>query len=144
MTREPTRYNGWAAFRISDGRTEAIVVPALSGRVMRYGRVGGPNVLWNSRRGDWKPDEWRNWGGDKAWPAPQSAWPLYSPRGAWPPHPTFDGLPHRTQTPPQGALLRTAGPLMAGLGVRATRDYRFDAATGELAIETTLRKAAGD
>jgi hypothetical protein len=42
-----TVYEGRAAFRLSDGRTEAIVVPQIW-RVMRYAFVGGANFLGNS------------------------------------------------------------------------------------------------
>src|SRR4029078_7662808 len=89
------------AYRISDGRTYAVVVPAL-GRVMRYALVGGANQLWNAapdRR--FKPGEWQNWGGDKIWPAPQSQWPGLSGQ-SWPPHPTFDQTPHTAEVLPAG------------------------------------------
>jgi hypothetical protein len=134
------QYNGRPAYRLTDGRTEVIVVPEL-GRVMRYGLVGGANMLWNAAPGrHFKADEWQNWGGDKVWPAPQSQWPGLSGRG-WPPHPTFDGLPHRAVV--SETHLRTTGPLMAGFGVRILRDYSLDPASGDLVIEQTLRKESG-
>ena len=139
-----TTYDGRKAFRLTNGKTEAVVVPGLSGRVMRYGFVGGPNRLWNAPKGKiFKSDEWHNWGGDKTWPAPQSTWPMYAPTGGWPPHPTYDGLPHEAETLP-GGRLRTTGPVMAGWGVRCVRDYGFESATGEFVVTTTFRKEAGD
>jgi len=59
-----TVYDGRTAFRLSDGRTEAVVVPEI-GRVMRYGFVGGSNWLWNSSQKSYGKNEWKNWGGDK-------------------------------------------------------------------------------
>lgn len=47
-TVEKTTYNGLEAYRLSDEKTEAVIVPSLSGRVMRYGAVGGANWLWNA------------------------------------------------------------------------------------------------
>lgn len=149
---EATTYSGQAAFRLTDGRSEAVVVPAL-GRVMRYAQVGGPNVLWNAPAGkQFRPGDWKNWGGDKVWPAPQSQWGgLAGP--AWPPHPTFDGMPHQAEVLPEAAgaggtatkppRLRTTGPLMAGFGARVIREYSFDPATGELVIEQSLKKEEG-
>ena len=49
----PVKYLGFAAYRLSDGRSEAVVVPRL-GRVMRYAMVGGENLLWNSVPGETK------------------------------------------------------------------------------------------
>lgn len=150
-TLAPATYNGRAAFRLSDGKTEAVVVPELSGRVLRYGFVGGPNRLWNAPAGKtFNETEWKNWGGDKTWPAPQSAWPVYLPQGAWPPPPSYDSLPHPAEALPAQAasaaggatrfLLRTTGPVMVGWGVRCVRDYGFDTATGEFVIRATFRK----
>jgi hypothetical protein len=147
-----TTYKGQAAFRLTDGRSEAVVVPAL-GRVMRYGLVDGPNVLWNSPpERSFKPGDWKNWGGDKVWPAPQSQWAGLAGPG-WPPHPTFDGRPHQAEVLPasSGAAgtaakpprLRTIGPLMAGFGARVVREYYFDPATGDLVIEQALKKEEG-
>lgn len=135
-------YAGHPAYRLTDGKTEAIVVPALSGRVMRYGAVGGPNQLWNGNPGQAKPGEWRNWGGEKVWPALQSLWPLFTP-GGWPPHATWDQAPHRAQILP-GGVLRTVGPVMAGWGARQIRTYRIDPATGDFVVSTTFRKERGE
>ncbi|HVF11381.1 MAG TPA: hypothetical protein VNA16_11285, partial [Abditibacteriaceae bacterium] len=60
-------YNGWDAFRLTDGRAEAVVVPTI-GRVMHYGLIGGQNFLWHSSRKTFNDKEWKNWGGDKTWP----------------------------------------------------------------------------
>jgi hypothetical protein len=142
----PTTYNDRAAYRLTDGRAEAVVVPAL-GRVMRYGMVGEPNALWNAATGRrFRPEEWQNWGGDKVWPAPQSQWPGLSGQG-WPPHPTFDGLPHQAEVLPGDAgkppRLRTTGPVTEGFGARILREYFFDPATADLVIEQTLKKETG-
>ena len=36
------------AIRLYNGTVNLIIVPSLGGRIMRYGYVGGPNVLWNN------------------------------------------------------------------------------------------------
>ena len=138
MTKE--KWNGHTAYRLSDGKTEVVIVPDLTSRVMTYQFVGGKNVLWNGPT-TFKPDEWANYGGEKVWPALQGDWGMFSP--AWPPHPTYDGLPHKAETLP-GGRLRTTGPIMTGFGVRAVREFGFDPATGEFVISTTFTKVEGE
>lgn len=90
-----TNYHGWSdAIFMSNGIVEAVVVPSVN-RVMQFrfaGEAEGP--FWENRPLDGAmPDpedkDWRNFGGDKSWPAPQSAWPQVMDR-AWPPPRAFD------------------------------------------------------
>ncbi len=62
----------------------AIVSPKI-GRLIYFGPLHGPNLLWQDRSAPDAP--WRNWGGDKLWTAPQSDW-------NWPPVLEHDGQPH--------------------------------------------------
>ncbi|MBV9470474.1 MAG: hypothetical protein JO316_22200 [Abitibacteriaceae bacterium] len=136
-----TDYSGHAAYRLTDGRNEAIVVPAL-GRVMRYGRVGGPNVLWNSDPNkQYKAGDWKNWGGDKTWPAPQNWWTVLSGQG-WPPDLAWEGTPQQAQVMPNGKL-RTVSDVSAGFGARIIREYWFDA-KGDFVINQTAEKLRGE
>jgi len=132
-------YGGRAAFRLSDGKTEAIIVPQI-GRVMAYRFAGGPNVLWNHQSKTFKPDEWKNWGGDKTWPAPQSHWPVMSGKG-WPPDPAWDGLPHRAQVL-ANRRLRMTSPVSKGFGARVVREFYFNQA-GEFVVEQAVEKRHG-
>ncbi len=87
-------HHGWpGSIRISNGSTELVFVPAI-GRVMSFGLVHGPNMLWENQnlRGpaSRSTPEWLNVGGDKIWNAPQSDW-------NWPPDLALDGsLQHAT------------------------------------------------
>ena len=48
VTVERITYHGWAdSWRMSNGAIDLVVVPRI-GRIMRYGRVGGPNMLWEN------------------------------------------------------------------------------------------------
>jgi hypothetical protein len=85
---EKTAYRGWSdCYRFSNGTVDVVVVPAI-GRVMYYGPVGGPNLLWENPALLGKPPttgpSWNNFGGDKVWPWPQDQWPQRIGR-AWPP-----------------------------------------------------------
>src|SRR5438105_716976 len=45
---ERVDYHGWpGCFRLTNGTVDVVVVPQI-GRVMRYGPVGGPNLLWEN------------------------------------------------------------------------------------------------
>lgn len=136
----PTLYKGRAAFRLSQGAVEAIIVPAL-GRVMRYGFVGGPNFLWNAAPKEYKTGEWKNWGGDKTWPAPQDWWQVLSGQ-QWPPDPAWEGTPQRSQVLPNGHL-RTVSDVSPNLGARVIRDYWF-ATNGDFVINQTAEKLRGE
>lgn len=114
---EQIQHAKWSGcWRISDGRLEVVVVPAI-GRIMRLGRPGGPNVLWENLdlcngRTIAKPGEWANYGGDKLWPSPQT-W-------GWPPDPKLDGGMHRSRAIPGGVWM--ASQSAASAGVRFERE----------------------
>jgi glucose/arabinose dehydrogenase len=136
----PTLYDGRTAFRLSDGRTEAVVVPEI-GRVMRYGFVGGSNFLWTSLRKTYRENEWKNWGGDKTWPAPQLWWSAIAERG-WPPDPAWDGNPHTARVLSNGHLQMTS-EVTKGFGARVVREFWFEQ-NGDFAIEQTVEKVKGE
>jgi len=133
------QYLGFEAYRLTNGRTEAVIVPAL-GRVMRYALVGGENQLWNSKVSATKAGQWSNWGGDKSWPAPQSQWPL-SIGHEWPPHTSWDGKPYMTTLLPNKRLRIVSG-VWPRLGCRVIREFSFDA-NGEFVIAQTYEKMSG-
>ena len=93
VTVKTVTYNGWkGAVQMSNGTVEIVIVPQI-GRIMRYGFVGGPNMLWNNIALAGKTTDlasaskdWNNYGGDKLWPAPQDRW-------AWPPDRVLDSAP---------------------------------------------------
>ena len=68
---------GWAeAFRLSNGEAELVVVPAVS-RILHYGLVGGPNLLWQNASVAGRPPgaaQWTNYGGSKTWIWPEHEW----------------------------------------------------------------------
>jgi hypothetical protein len=132
-------YQGRKAFRLTDGRSEAIIVPEI-GRVMSYGFVGGPNLLWNAAPGGLDYGGWQNYGGDKTWPAPQSSWPVNVGQG-WPPLKEWDGAPQGAEAL-TGGRLRTTSPVAKRLGARVVRDYSFGA-DGDLIVAQTIEKLRG-
>ena len=104
VTVKRVTYHGWPeCYRLSNGTAELIFVPQI-GRIMRFGRVGGPNVLWENpalagkaRPASARAKEWVNYGGDKLWPAPQDRW-------TWPPDTALDGATHTVAVLPGGRI----------------------------------------
>jgi hypothetical protein len=138
QTIEQVQYNGMAAWRLSDGTTEAVVVPQI-GRVMSFGKVGGANWLWNNAPEHIAKTGWKNYGGDKTWPAPQIFWEGMSGQG-WPPPAAWDGLPHRAGV--KDGKLWMVGPVQKPLGVRAVRQFWFEA-NGDFVVEQAGDKVEG-
>ena len=86
-------YNGWTnAVLLNNGLVEAVIVPN-AGRVLQFRFLGTTNgPFWENSTMSGQtatPSSWNTegaFGGDKAWPSPQSAW-------GWPPPAGFDGSP---------------------------------------------------
>jgi hypothetical protein len=140
------KFQGRDAYKFSDGRTSAIIVPSL-GRVMSYGLAGGPNLLFENpaakigAASDKKLPGWVNYGGDKTWPAPQDSWGLWQKSGGWPPPSQWDGAAHEAEVL-TGGKLRTESPIHSGLGARVVRVYSMSEA-GEFVIEQSIEKVSG-
>jgi hypothetical protein len=137
-TIESTTYNGRPAYRLSDGRSEAVIVPEL-GRVMRFGFPGGPNWLWNSPTPVITYGGWKNWGGDKTWPGPERDWAQWYGAG-WPPPQDWDATPHQATELP-GARLRTTSEISKFTGTRVVREYGFN--KDDFVVSQTIEKVQG-
>ncbi|HEV8490923.1 MAG TPA: hypothetical protein VGR76_01580, partial [Candidatus Angelobacter sp.] len=84
-----TNYHSWSnVVSVNNGLVEVLVNPTI-GRAQQFRFVGNTNgAFWeNSDFYGTVPNNsfrYNNYGGDKAWPSPQSAW-------GWPPPKGFDG-----------------------------------------------------
>lgn len=138
---ERVSYKGWQdCYRLSNGTVEVVVVPSVA-RIMHYGFVGEPNVLWVNPATEGapvKPGEWPNHGGDKAWVWPQDEWGMRVGRG-WPPPSATDQVPHQVEVI-KGNIVRLTSPLVAGYGVRIVRDIRLEPSGTRVHILTRLEK----
>jgi hypothetical protein len=138
-----TKYFGWDAYRLSDGQTEALVVPVI-GRVMSFGRVGGDNWLWSAKLELGKvPDfgGWKNWGGEKTWLSPQNRWGNLGSKNNWPPAKEWDQLPFKAQVL-SGGHLKLVGPVSPVSGVRIIREF-WHAENGDFVIQQSVEKLRG-
>ncbi len=140
------QYHGWSALRMGNGLVVLIAVPDIGGRVMEY-KLNGHPFLWGN------PEEygrtypaptteseraWHNFGGYKAWPAPQSEW-----RG--PPDPVgsqLDGgkwtgeIVQRAGQVGEIRLVSPADPSVTGLQI--TRTLRLFAGSTRVEVRETF------
>ena len=137
-----TNYHGWSgAYLLQNTAAEVIVVPSL-GRVMQFrlaGESDGP--FWENPALLGKPMPEKPWnipgsfGGDKTWPAPQSAW-------NWPPPDTFDAVPLTAQV--DGQNLKLLSPISAKFGIRTERIIALAPNSARFQIITRYDKVVGD
>ncbi len=142
----PVSYHGWAGcYRIANAHAEAIVVPAI-GRVMQFRLLGDEaGVFWENRALDGQvhppaSKEWVNYGGDKCWPAPQSAWPSMQGH-PWPPPAAFDGQPTVAVAGENSVTLTSA--IDAGYGIQVIRHIELVPGEPVLRIHSEYRKVSG-
>jgi hypothetical protein len=75
MSVELREYAGWPdAWWLANGEVELVVPTQIGPRVMRYGRVGGPNLFHNFTHALGHSGEpvWQNRGGHRLWAAPET------------------------------------------------------------------------
>jgi hypothetical protein len=139
-------YHGWPdCYLIANGSVEAVVVPAI-GRVMQLRLKGeAEGAFWANRALDGQlhnaaSSEWMNFGGDKCWPAPQSAWPQHQGRD-WPPPVAFDALPVAAVVVERGVVLTSS--IDSGYGIQTVRRVELDPAQPIMRIATEFRKLSG-
>jgi len=133
-------YRGWPdSVLLSNGIVEAVIVPAI-GRVMQFrfaGSTDGPfweNATLRGSRHDPASKEWSNFGGDKAWPAPQTDWRRRIGR-EWPPPAGFDSMPMTVAIDRTGVTL--VSQVDPDYGIRVRR--RIELAPGRPVMTTTTR-----
>jgi hypothetical protein len=141
-----TNYQGWAdSILISNGRVEAIIVPAI-GRIMQFrfaGESDGPfweNESMFGQAPDPTSTNWLNFGGDKTWPAPQAEWGFITPR-EWPPPAGFDAVPVTATV--DGWKVKLVSPVDRNYGIRTIREIRLALDEPVMTVTTTYEKVEG-
>jgi hypothetical protein len=139
-------YHGWPdCYLIANGSVEAVVVPAI-GRVMQLRlKDEADGAFWQNRALDGQlhdaaSSDWLNFGGDKCWPAPQSAWPQHQDR-EWPPPVAFDARPVEAVAVELGVVLTS--PVDPGYGIQVVRRVELDSVQPIMRIATEFRKISG-
>ncbi|MBW4605001.1 MAG: DUF4380 domain-containing protein [Calothrix sp. FI2-JRJ7] len=140
-------YQGWQdSYILSNGQVEAVVVPKV-GRVMQFRFKGGEGTFWENdqvygKAPNIKSEEWGYFGagGDKTWPAPQSAWEKITGR-AWPPPGTFDSVPVTARVNRNDVTL--ISPIDPFYGIRTFRTITLERHKPVMKITTSYEKVKG-
>jgi hypothetical protein len=140
-------YQGWPnSLLLSNGLVEAVVVPAI-GRVMQLrfaGERDGPfweNPMLATQNTAPDANGWANFGGDKAWPSPQTDWNRIAGRG-WPPPAAFDGQPMEAAI--EGSTVVTlVSSIDTGFGIRIRRRIELLPDRPVMTVTTAYEKIAG-
>jgi hypothetical protein len=71
----------WRCLKLTDGRIEAVVATDIGPRILRFGAVGGRNLLHEvvEQQGLSGGDAWRPYGGHRLWHAPEEKPRTYAP-----------------------------------------------------------------
>ncbi len=117
-----------------------ILVSAATGRIIRYAKIGGANVLWENPRALETPvvfPGWVNWGGDKVWIWPEEDWVKWNSASQHPPGDPSTG-PHQVEV--DGLLLRMTSPAIVGYGVRIIREITLEPTSSRVTLVNRLEQ----
>ena len=126
---------------LSNGRFELVVSPA-TGRIVRYGPVHGPNMLWENPLATSTPspfEGWINWGGDKVWIWPENDWAKWQSGTDAPPGDP-PSAPYEVEV--NHLSLRMTSPVLVAYGIRIVREISLDAGSSKVTFVNHLEKVA--
>jgi hypothetical protein len=141
-------FHGWKAIVLRNRASAIVIVPDI-GRVMQFNLLdvegnAAPGPLWNNPAIglELKPDPqgWTNFGGDKAWPAPQADWPKMTGK-AWPPSKTFDAVADTAAI--TGSNVELTSPVDPNYGMQVRRVISLDLQKPVMTIQTFYEKTQG-
>ncbi len=152
VVKEGVEYNGWTCVVMKNDSTEVIIAPELAGRIIQY-RVDGRDWLWVNKELAGKvypPEEndrmevWKNYGGDKLWPAPQG----WDTKEQWPgPGDPVITAPYSYDiTKKQGpeVKVRLTGSDKGGYaGVQFSRTLTLEDHSSRLSMKITMKNVSG-
>jgi len=145
---EEVKYLGWKCLKMSNSTTEVYLAPEIGGRVIQYKYLGHP-FLWVNKKlaGKVFPmsennclENWKNYGGDKVWPAPQG----WDGPGQWPgPGDEVVGAPYRAEILKKKGKyvkVRLVGSDKGGYaGVQFIREFTLFDNSSRLYIKATMK-----
>jgi len=139
-------YRGWSGcYVIANNLVETLLVPQI-GRIMQFrfrGDSTGPfweNPALDCTNSPVDEEGWRNYGGDKCWPAPQSDWQCIVGH-AWPPPLTFDSAPMAIVATADS--IRMESSVDPHYGIRIIRSIRISPHRAEMVVTTDFSKVFG-
>ena len=149
----PVAFQGWDALCLDNGLVTAHLVPEIGGRLLQFA-LGGHPFLFSNRNLDGRrftPEEhqgdgsllsWKNYGGDKTWPAPQG----WDGAGQWPgpPDKVLDSGPYEASGAEAkgcaSVTMRSAADARTGL--RIERKLSLTAGSSRLQLDLSFENIA--
>ena len=143
-------FHGWQAVKLSNGLVDLVAVPDVGGRIMAYD-LGNFPYLWFDRNlagklfsdeenmGDGSIAAWKNYGGDKTWPAPQG----WDRPDQWhgPPDPVLDTGRYTLEvvdSSDAAASIRMTSPPDPRTGVQIRRQITLHAGGGRVSLHLEM------
>jgi len=142
-----SNFHGWKSIVMRNRAAEVVIVPDI-GRVMQFNLIDRPGPFWLNPAFDKEMpadvEGWKNFGGDKAWPAPQVDWPKIAGRG-WPPPSGFDAVSFTASIKTTAGVphVQLVSPMDPTYGVLIQRTISLDRQKPVLTIKTTYKKVRG-
>ena len=148
-TVEERAFHGWDGVRLSNGIIEAVCVPEIGGRLMQFSlgpqdylfmnpELLGTRFSYEEHAGDGSLLNWKNYGGDKTWPAPQG----WDGEGQWPgpPDPVLDSGRYEFETGPgdERASVSMTSPKDERSGLQITRAISLEPASSRLRLDLSF------
>jgi hypothetical protein len=145
---EKTQFNGWNAYRLTNGLVTLYVAPELGGRAIQL-ELGDQGYFFVNAdlAGKVLPAEqnnpkagWANYGGDKVWPAPEG----WMNDNEWPsiPYYILDGSKFDAEVISNNAAevaVRVTSPKDPRTGVQFVRVFHVYAGTTRIKVEQVMR-----
>ena len=147
-------FRGWDAVRIANRFVQVIAVPDIGGRVMAYDlgdhpflfvdpHLAGRLFSVEENQGDGSLAAWKNYGGEKTWPAPQG----WETDAQWhgPPDPVLDSgrywLAALGSEGNQAAMSMISPPDLR-TGIEICRRFTLGLASSRVQVDLSFRNAA--
>lgn len=147
-------FRGWPAASLTNGLVRAVAVPAIGGRLMAYDLGEFPYLFVDpdlagklfsaaENQGRGALADWKNYGGDKTWPAPQG----WTGPDQWPgpPDPILDTGRYRLAdlaSTGNRARVRLVSPSGSPTGIQITRAAHITAGSSRLHLHLTFANIA--
>jgi hypothetical protein len=143
-------FRGWSAAYLENGIIRLAAVPSIGGRLMAYDLgpypylfvdpdLAGKLFTAEENQGDGSLAAWKNYGGDKTWPAPQG----WDNDQQWhgPPDPVLDTGRYKLDALEgngEKALVRMVSPADVKTGVRISRQFTIRQGSSCVSLDLTF------
>lgn len=143
-------FRGWSAVCLDNGLIRLVAVPDIGGRIMAYDlgpypfvyvdrNLAGRLFTLDENLGDGSMTAWKNYGGDKTWPAPQG----WETDEQWhgPPDPVLDAGRYSlgsVQSDDDTAIIEMTSPPDDRTGVQITRQATISRGSSRVMLRLTF------